>query len=229
MGTIYIVKNKVNNKYYVGQTTRDFSNRFREHTNAKDLLGNAIRKYGVDNFNKEVLENIPEEYLDYIEKDLIKECNSIYPNGYNLQDGGCKNKHHHKETKIKISEIHKTFVGNKNSFFGKHHSNETKKKISEAHKGQHPTEETKKKISEANKGEKNPMFGKHFTEESKKKMSEAKIGYLPWNTGKHLSQEEKKKISEAHKGQHPTEETKRKMSESQKRRHKKEDDEAQMA
>lgn len=53
------------------------------------LLNRVIQKYGIENFRKEILEEI--EYL----KDLnlreifwIQELNTKYPNGYNLTDGG---------------------------------------------------------------------------------------------------------------------------------------------
>jgi len=43
--------------------------------------------------------------------------------------GGFCGKNHSTETKIKLSEVGKKFIGNKNPFYGKKHSDETKEKI----------------------------------------------------------------------------------------------------
>lgn len=53
----------------------------------------AIRKYGIENFNITVLEeNISDEDIDEKEKYYIKYYNTIAPNGYNLTEGGLANK-----------------------------------------------------------------------------------------------------------------------------------------
>ena len=76
-----------------------------------------------------------------------------------------------KETRIKISNIHK----------GMKHTKETRMKMSEVHKGFKHTEEAKRKMSRSmkgvdRKGEKNSMFGKHHSEETKRKIGEAGKG-----------------------------------------------------
>ncbi len=199
MGIIYVLHNEENDKCYVGQTTRTFEERFGAHKIFSSLIGKALRKYGVDNFSKIILENIPEEELDYWEIHYIQECNSLYPNGYNLDTGGNKNKHASDETRKIMSEIRK---GEGNSFWGKHHTEEANRKNSEAHKGKKMparSEEYKKHLSEANKGKirteeanrKNSeahkgntnMLGKHHTEEAKKKISKSLLGNVPWNKG----------------------------------------------
>ncbi len=60
-GRIYIIRNKVNTKVYVGQTTVSIKLRFQNHLSAarhdKDyVIGKAIRKYGEQNFYIELLE-----------------------------------------------------------------------------------------------------------------------------------------------------------------------------
>ena len=64
MGIIYVLHNEENDKCYVGQTTRTFEERFGAHKIFSSLIGKALRKYGVDNFSKIILENIPEEESD---------------------------------------------------------------------------------------------------------------------------------------------------------------------
>ena len=218
MGTIYILRNKINNKYYVGQTIKTFKERFRNHQVSRSYIGKALRKYRVANFEKIILENIPEVELDEMERKLIIEYNSLVPNGYNLESGGSKNHHLSDETKKKISEANKgnTYgLGHKLTI---EHKNKLKiigkeKGFKEGHipwnKGKILTDETKKKISEAKKG-------KSFSEEHKKKIGMASKNRIPWNKGKHLSEEHKKKISEANKGRIFSKETKKKMSESRK-------------
>ena len=199
MGIIYILENKIDGKCYVGQTTQLFAIRFGRHKRSKSYFGNALRKYGVDNFNKILIENIPEEQLDELEKKYIQKHNSIYPNGYNLMDGGCKNKHHNEETRKKLSRI----------LTGKATWN----------KGIPQTEEAKQKIGEANKGNIPWNKGIPQTEEVRRKNIEGHKGQVAWNKGISLAEEHKKHLSEAKKGKKRkpfTEETKKKMSEAQK-------------
>jgi len=189
MGTIYILENKINGKYYVGQTTKTFKERLQRHKYSNFPIDKALKKYGNDSFNKILIENIPEEKLDELEQKYIEKYNSLNPKGYNLTTGGNKNKHYSKKSRIKNSEAHK---GEKNVRFGTHH-----------------TEETKKKQSEAHKGEKNHFFGKSLAEDHKKKLSEANKGNIPWNKGtkgikrKPLTEEHKKKVSKGKKGSIP--------------------------
>ena len=70
MAVVYKITNKINGKIYIGQTTRTFEQRWKEHCNDamnfKDiyLFHNAIRKYGKENFECEILEsNIPDELI----------------------------------------------------------------------------------------------------------------------------------------------------------------------
>ena len=88
---IYKITNLINNKIYIGQTVHP-NKRWKEHQQrAKTHYDNypihlAINKYGAKNFSFEILE-WTEQYDDE-EARLIKEYNSISPNGYNLIEGG---------------------------------------------------------------------------------------------------------------------------------------------
>jgi group I intron endonuclease len=112
-GIIYIVINLQNGKQYIGQTSRNLKQRIYEHETYKycPLIDSAIKKYGTENF-KWIFFSCPEKDLDWTESFLIKELNTITPNGYNLDSGGQKNKHHHEITKQQISKTKKIFYKN---------------------------------------------------------------------------------------------------------------------
>jgi group I intron endonuclease len=172
-GIIYILKNKINNKCYVGQTVNKFYKRWNSHCSKLKnfIINNAIRKYGKNNFIKYIYYDIPILLLDYFEKDLIKNLNTLVPNGYNLQNGGNKNKTHHKITIEKLRKSH----------LGKKLTEETKKKISLKNKGKIISNKTKLKISIANSGKNNGMYGR--------------VGKNNPKWGKKLSKEIRDKIS----------------------------------
>ena len=87
-GNIYVVRNRVNDKCYVGQTIHPVEKRLREHShNKKSLLGRAIRKYGINNFAIATFENIREEWIDWAEQEMIINKKSLVPNGYNIHAG----------------------------------------------------------------------------------------------------------------------------------------------
>ena len=89
---IYVIKNKKNDKKYIGQT-RDLEERRRGHLYASRIGGNntylykAIRKYGIDNFEFEVIEFCKEEDLDRREIYWIEKLGT-FGGGYNLTYGG---------------------------------------------------------------------------------------------------------------------------------------------
>lgn len=88
-GFIYKVTNKVNNKVYIGQTRYTVEFRWRQHVNSKDNchFHLALRKYGVDNFLVETLEECDIENLDSREMFYIAKYDS-FKNGYNSTSGG---------------------------------------------------------------------------------------------------------------------------------------------
>jgi len=143
MGLIYKATSP-SGKCYVGQTTRSLIQRKKEHwKSAKFGLDTtfscALRKYGVDNFLWEVLEEVENSLLNEREVYFIKRFSS-FGEGYNSTTGGnsgaCTD-----AQKVKISK----------SLTGKKHSQATKEKMSQAHKKRHKrspmTEETKRKIA----------------------------------------------------------------------------------
>ncbi len=95
MAYIYYIKNKLTNKYYIGQTLRvDIHDRWRQHINNMrsskgcPILRQAFQKYGLDNFEfKVIIICFDDDRLDY-EKYYITKYNSIAPDGYNILPGG---------------------------------------------------------------------------------------------------------------------------------------------
>ena len=234
VGYIYLITDTTNNMKYVGQ----------HHYNKEGELDPNYHGSGViiKNIYKKRPETLIEEYVKtcYSEEEMcsdeqyyIKVFKTLWPNGYNLTEGGegcvaceeirkkislkLKGRQFSEETRRKISENHHDCSGEKNPMFGKEHSEETRRKISNANKG-------------VLSGEKNPMFGKHRSEETKKKISDRLKGKPAHNKGKPMSEEQKKKLSESKKGKmvgekhpmfgkHLSEETKKKMSKSLKGLH----------
>lgn len=92
MGYIYVIKNTVNDKLYIGQTRRTITKRFKEHIDfskkdsVKTKIYVAMRELGIENFYVEQLITCEDTELNkyeqyYVEKynSLNKGYNSIYP------------------------------------------------------------------------------------------------------------------------------------------------------
>lgn len=203
VGYIYLITDTTNGMKYTGQ----------HHYHIEGQLDPNYHGSGtiIKNIYKKRHETLKEEYIKtcYSEEEMcsdeqyyIKLFKTLYPNGYNLTEGGegcvaCE------ETRKKISE---SISGEKHPMFGKHHSEESKKKISDAHKGKPGpnkgkpmSEEQKKKLSFARKGIPSPNKGKHLSEDYKRKISDSKKGKMVGDKnpfyGKHHTEEFKKKMS----------------------------------
>lgn len=82
-------------KVYIGLTRQKYlSERWSQHVLAakagsKNVLASAIRKYGVDAFERSVIAYaLNPDSLGLLEKTLIAQYDCISPKGYNLTDGG---------------------------------------------------------------------------------------------------------------------------------------------
>lgn len=178
-GIVYLAKNNVNGKLYVGITTRLLHKRIAEHrydstdktSKPFSYFHKAIYKYGFDNFTFETLETVIADTKENLIKTLyLKE--QVYISmlnthnrdiGYNLTDGGDG------INGYKMTDRQRQAVGNRHR--GKHLSHEHRMKISvfmrsdkNPNRGKHLTDDAKCKISMANKGrlagKNNPMYGK---------------------------------------------------------------------
>ena len=87
---IYYYKNKINGKLYIGQAQnlhkRHIEIRYDGYAGA--VFNNAIKKYGIDNFEYGILTHCEVERLNYFEMFYIKRLKTKVPNGYNMTDGG---------------------------------------------------------------------------------------------------------------------------------------------
>ena len=185
---IYKITCIINDKSYIGKTTKGMSKRYTTHINnanrgVKGALYNAIRKYGTESFIIECVEicNCP-SLLNSREIELIK-IHDTYNNGYNMTLGGDGGVYKHDEETIEL--IREKSIGRK-------HSEESKQKMSDKKKGVKFTDNHKKKLSENHRG----MSGKSHSSATKKKIGDANRKRL---TGRKLSEETKAKMRESHK------------------------------
>ena len=101
---IYKITNNINNKIYIGQSVNILA-RWQQHKQANDNfpIHLAIRKYGIDNFSFEVIEECPQEELNEKEKQYIQFYHSLVTQGgYNISLGGEGNSYY---SDIKIKEL----------------------------------------------------------------------------------------------------------------------------
>jgi group I intron endonuclease len=162
IGHVYLIRNLINGKGYIGKTHVPVAQRFLRHKQAarsgsKCLLHKAIMKYGESSFSIIALASCPVSLLSDLEEHYIKFCgtHSSEGFGYNMTYGGegsvgCKAS---PETKAKMaaaklgkkrkpfSQDHKAKMaaaklGNVNGRGrkGQKHSNESRSKISESRK-----------------------------------------------------------------------------------------------
>lgn len=107
-GFIYIIKNTINNKVYVGQTKVSIEQRWAEHLRhakyGKQVINRAMRKYGIDKFYVELLETCNIKDIDSREMYYIKLYNSTDKSkGYNVSIGG--NTPRFERKKLNVAEL----------------------------------------------------------------------------------------------------------------------------
>ncbi len=175
---IYLIRNKVNSKIYVGQS-KDPARRWRCHLRASTSRKNrtplytAMRAYGTSSFEFEVLEKCLDDSVDDRERYWIqfyKLCDRAY--GYNLESGGCGGKTLSPETRRRMSVSRKGLQ----NMLGRTHSPATKHTMSISRRGvavTKMTEEIKQKISSRLSGSRHPNFGKEMSHETRAKISSA--------------------------------------------------------
>jgi group I intron endonuclease len=109
-GYIYKIKNIINSKEYVGCTITTLKKRFEEHawrcinSDSNTKFCNSIRKYGIENFNIELIQECDVKVIYEREKHFINEYNT-FNLGLNSTIGGegCLGYKHSKEIREKIS------------------------------------------------------------------------------------------------------------------------------
>ena len=164
---IYVHTNKINNKKYVGKTSRKPEYRWNK---GKGYIKNSdffqdIKKYGWNNFDHEVVyQTLSEEEANKKEIEFIKQYNTQDSNfGYNIMSGGI---HCFMNEKHKILCSERLF-GDGNPMYGKKRP-DTSEFNKKTKTGVKQSEEHIKKRVEKNKGQKR-------TSEQRARMKEAAI------------------------------------------------------
>lgn len=193
MAYIYRILNKLTKKCYIGETKcKDVSRRWNQHKQTIEInkgcpaLRDAVKKYGIDNFEFSVLIICFDDERFKYEIEYIKKYNSVVPNGYNItnggEGGGFQGKTHTEEVKNII----------KNKLKQKYTDNpELKEQLSERNKIVMSNPEVREKI-------KNGILN---SEKMKKMIQDKRIGN--YEQVKH-TEEIKNKISESLKKYHAT-------------------------
>lgn len=125
MGYIYKITNLVNNKAYIGQTKQPVEIRweahiyaaFREYDDNRYYLHRAINKYGLENFNFKIIEEVPNTELDEREIYWIAYYHTYRYDekgnqGYNLTRGGQGNWKFEQETLLQAFFDNNEHLGN---------------------------------------------------------------------------------------------------------------------
>lgn len=191
MAYIYRILNKITKKCYIGETKcKDVSRRWNQHKQTIEInkgcpaLRDAVKKYGIDNFEFSVLIICFDDERFKYEIEYIKKYNSVAPNGYNLtnggEGGGFQGKTHTEEVKNGIkNKLKQKYIDNP----------ELKEQMSERNKIVMGNPEVREKI-------KNGILN---SEKMKKMIEDKRIGN--YKQIKH-SEEVKNKISESLKKYH---------------------------
>jgi hypothetical protein len=223
---IYKTTNLINGISYIG---RDINNDA-SYLGSGSILKKAIKKYGKENFKKEIIEicisldelKIREEY--WIKKYDAAKSDKFYNILESSTGGDTLSNHPY------IDEIKKRIsIGTSLAQIGRIHTDETKLKIKNSNIGlkRNPIsdeckEKISKKLKEFYKNNKHHLLGKtKETDTSVKSASEKKKNQIPWNKNKlnAYSPETIKKMSDSAKNRSETStETRNKISESLKGR-----------
>ena len=134
---IYKITNLVNNKVYIGQHYGYVDD---SYMGSGVLIIKAIKKYGKENFKKEIVEvcNTIEE-INLKENYYIKYYKSYAPTGYNIATGGeggdtFSHNPNIEQIRKKIKNNHADFSGKNHPSYGLKRSEYTKKLIGEKSK-----------------------------------------------------------------------------------------------
>ncbi|MFT9089818.1 MAG: NUMOD3 domain-containing DNA-binding protein, partial [Gluconacetobacter sp.] len=166
---VYLLTNDINGKKYVGISYNP-PGRWQEHFGGKNVISKALRKYGFENFTKEVIAVSNRKGALELEEHYCEIHNSLQPNGYNLKAGGHGSHQTSEETRSKMSAALK----------GRKLSLEYRAQMSIRHKGKagtfngrRHTKETRERMSASNKGRtgSKSMLGKKHTSETRAKIS----------------------------------------------------------
>lgn len=178
----YKTTNTINGKYYYGiHSTNNLEDGY---LGSGLALKNSIKKYGKENFIKEIIADYStrKEASDH-EKLVVTFDLTKLPESYNIKTGGDNECTHSEETRKRMCYTRKgRYCGVNHYLFGKHLSDETKQRLRESKKnignetrekirisriGKRHKIETIVKLKKINTGELNAFYGKTHTDETK--------------------------------------------------------------
>ncbi len=208
---IYKTINLINGKFYIGKDSKNNPDYF----GSGIILKKAIKKYGKENFKKEILEYCnSEKELDQKEIFWIKKLNSI-ENGYNIALGGTGG-----DTFTNNPNKEKIIQNLSQKLTGGKLSEKTRKNMSNGRKGMKFSEEHKQNISKAQIGIKfiYNIKTRQIRKVKKNELEEFLLNNSDWKLGKGitLTKEHKEKLNNSRRGIKSSNETKQKISQSKK-------------
>lgn len=189
---IYEIRNKINNKTYIGQRKcpENKTPETDSYMGSGNYLEKSKKKYGIKNFEKTILISGIESKskIDELEKEYISKYREIGKAEYNIANGGdggdtlfyatSEKKMEHKrkikqimsspEMKIKVS------LGTKKAF---ENNPEIIEKMKKSHKQAMNRPEVREKCRQV-------QIGKHLSEETKRKLRESGKGKNNWSKGR---------------------------------------------
>lgn len=168
---VYMHKNKINDKVYIGQT-KELEIRWKSkgiHYKNSSKFWNAIQKYGWDNFEHIVLfDHLTKEEADEKEIELIEKYQALDDRyGYNLRSGGSRGAIA-ESTKQKMREAQ---LGEKNSMYGHAYTDEEKAKLSQIQLERYKDPKEREKTKQA-------MLKYYQTPGAKEKQRQTIIKYI---------------------------------------------------
>ena len=206
---IYKVTNKINGKVYIGQSV-DIGRRWRQHMTAEDdiYFHKAIQKYGVENFEWEVIEQCKKKDLDAREAYWIEYYDS-FNKGYNCTKGGegvsdgedhprwKGGPEYRKEYKKQYYEANKEQIKEKMKERSKEYYQAHKEQVKEKTKEYREVNKEKRREYDRQYREANKEKTKEYREVNKEKIKEKKKEYYEVN--KEKVKEKQKEYREANK------------------------------
>jgi group I intron endonuclease len=190
---IYKTTNLVNGKQYIGRDRNNNPN----YLGSGICIKNAIKKYGKQNFKKEILEECSsfEHLMEREEYWLNYYDAGTNPNFYNMHN----------------RSLGFSARGVDHYNFGKKLSPEHKEKLTQSRKGKRHSEESIQKMKLAQLGEKHHFYGKRHNEETRRKIAESLRGvkHSEERTSKRIgvkrqiqfSDEGRQRLRESHMGE----------------------------
>lgn len=195
---IYKITNKINGKIYIGKHIDRSKNAADDYMGSGIKIKKAQKKYGIENFTKDILEECTKENVNSREIFWIDKLQSTNHNiGYNIAKGGEGGDTftHNPKAEILRKQFSERVKGDKNPNFGKNHSKKRKQQIRKANtnliywnngkinrrskscpgegwaRGILISQESAELRSKTHKGKTSSFKGKHHTTETKAKLS----------------------------------------------------------